>query len=230
MKPSENGMSNTWALLPLKSLAKAKGRLAPILDPVGRRTLLLAMAQDVLAALSEVRSIDRILLVSNEPEAGNLLRNPQLEIFYSAAEEGLNRELEQAAALAARRGADRVLILHADLPYVTTRALERFLAACPAGGMCAAACKLGTGTNALLAPLPLPIPLAFGANSLRKFGDLAEARGYELNVINDPNLSVDIDSPEDFTQHLGARKTRLRVGPSTRNALKALDLRRTANV
>ena len=222
-------MSNTWALLPLKDLAKAKGRLAPMLDPVGRRTLLLAMAEDVLAALSAVRGIDRILLVSNEPEAGNLLPHPHLEIFYSAAEEGLNRELEQAAALAARRGADRVLILHADLPYVTARALERFLAACTPGSLCAAACKLGTGTNALLAPLPLPIPLVFGANSLRKFGDLAEARGYELNVIHDPNLAMDIDSPDDFTHHLCAKQPGLRTGPSTRKALKQLDLRRSAH-
>jgi len=218
-------MTHTWALLPLKNLARAKGRLAPMLDPARRRALLLAMAEDVLSALSGVKDIERILLVSNEPEAGNLLRNRDLEVFYSSAQEGLNRELEQSAAHAANQGADRVLILHADLPYVTAEALQRFLAACPPGELCAAACKLGTGTNALLAPLPLPIPLVFGTNSLQRFRDLAEASGYELHVIHDPNLSVDIDSPDDFTNHLGKRKSGLRPGASTRSVLKQIGTR-----
>ena len=219
-------MSHTWALLPLKNLARGKGRLAPMLDPATRRALLLAMAEDVLAALSGVASIERVLLVSNEPEAGSLLRNRQLEIFYSADQEGLNRELEQAAAHAATRGADRVLILHADLPYVTAEALERFLAACPEGALCAAACKLGTSTNALLAPLPLPISLVFGNNSLQRFRDLAKAGDHELLVLHDRNLSVDIDSPADFNDHLCKRRRGLRPGAATRNVLQNMDTHR----
>lgn len=219
-----------WALVPLKNLARAKNRLAPAVDPAIRRALVLAMAEDVLAALGRVTSIERILLVSNEPEAGALLRdnrgNGLFEVFYSADSEGLNRELEQAAAYAATRGAERALILHADLPWLCPAAVSDFIAACPAAEVLVAQDNVGTGTNAVLAPLPLPIPLVFGVESLPKFRAEAQARGVPLRAIDQAELAQDVDRPEDFARLDDALRTGTPPGPATRVLLESLQQRR----
>lgn len=197
-------MNRLWALVPLNNLARATARLGTALAADDRRALVLAMAEDALSALAGVRRIERIVLVSSEPEAGRLLHNAPIDVFYSAVHEGLNEELEQAAAYAKARGATGALIVHADLPWLNSRALERFIAACPAESIGAARCKLGTGTNALLTPLPLPLPLVFGPYSLRKFSGEAAAKGLNLRVVDERRLSMDIDSLQDL-QYLLAR-------------------------
>lgn len=211
--------SRTWALVPLNSLAKAKSRLEPALNSEDRRALMLAMAEDVIAALGGVAGIERILLVSNEPEAGSLLRDRPMEVFYSADHEGLNRELEHAAAYAASQGAERVLIVHADLPWLTPEVLHNFMADCPTDSVCVAACKLNSGTNALLASLPLPLPLVFGVDSLQGFRTGADALGLDLRVIADPRLSLDIDSPADLAGLLNKPDPALQPGAATRGVL-----------
>lgn len=216
-------MSHTWALVPLNNLAQAKSRLESVLGCAGRRVLMLAMAEDVLSALCAVAGIERVLLVSSEPEAGNLLREWPIEVFYCADHEGLNQELEQAVAYAAAHGAERVLIVHADLPWLQPDTLAHFIAGCPSGAICAASCKLGSGTNALLLPLPLPLPLVFGANSLRRFRDAAATAGLELQVVEDQRLSLDIDSPADLDQLRAAQASGLLPGAKTRMLLASMD-------
>jgi len=215
-------MSHTWGLVPLNNLAQAKSRLEPVLGSDGRRALMLAMAEDVLSALCAVAGIERVLLVSSEPEAGTLLRDWPIEVFYCADHEGLNHELEQAVAYAASQGAERVLIVHADLPWLQPGTLQRFIANCPSGAICAASCKLGSGTNGLLLPLPLPLPLVFGANSLQRFRDAAAAAGLGLRVVEDQRLSLDIDSPADFDQLRAAQAGGLLPGAKTHRLLASM--------
>ena len=209
-------MNSTWALVPLKRLDRAKRRLAHLLTEEERGRLSLAMAADVLAALAGVEDIGRILLVSSEPEAGSLLPRGDFDVFYSAQSEGMNRELEQAAAYASSRGAQRVLIVHADLPYLTAQAIRKFLAAAPPDGMQAAACKLGSGTNILLTPVPLRTPLVFGRHSLRRFLHLAEGAGQGLEIVRDPRLAADVDDADDFERLRAPTRGGPRPGRATR--------------
>lgn len=209
-------MSGTWALVPLKRLDRAKRRLAPALPEEKRGRLVLAMVADVLAALDGVRDIERILLVSSEPEAGSLLARGNFDVFYSAQSEGMNRELEQAAAYASSQGAQRVLIVHGDLPYLTAPAIRKFLAAAPPDGMQAAACKWGTGTNILLTPVPLRVPLVFGRHSLRRFRHMAEGAGQRLDVVRDPRLAADVDDLADFERLCAPARGGPRPGGATR--------------
>lgn len=215
-------MTETWALVPLKHLARAKARLAPALSEAERRDLVLAMASDVLAALQEVEAISHILLVSNEPEAGRMLSGGKLDVFYSAEHETLNEELTHAAAYAASKGAEQVLVVHADLPFLKPQDLARFLDTVPHAHLRAARCKLGTGTNLLLAPLPLNIPLVFGTGSLNRFIQQARSSGLELEVISDPSLGMDIDGPDDFDQLISGGPAGSFPGPATRALVQRL--------
>jgi 2-phospho-L-lactate/phosphoenolpyruvate guanylyltransferase len=77
-----------WALLPLKRFSAAKQRLAGVLSPSERRSLVLAMASDVLDTLSLLLKpgttepggfegaarLEGIAVLSAEPEAEELAR------------------------------------------------------------------------------------------------------------------------------------------------------------
>ena len=209
-------MSKTWALVPLKSLDLAKRRLAPALNEKSRKALVLAMARDVLNVLDQVDAIEKILLVSSEPEGGTLLRGRKLDVFYSARNEGLNRELETSALYAEAQGANRALIVHGDLPFLNVESINRFISDNPQSAVRAVACKLGTGTNMLLTPLPLKIPLKFGQNSLKRFIKESEIRKVPFETVRNEQLGMDIDNPEDFCTLLAMNEDEALPGPATR--------------
>ena len=58
------------AIVPVKALAQAKRRLAPVLPDAARRRLVLTMLEDVLAAARRVEGIDRVLVVTPDRERG----------------------------------------------------------------------------------------------------------------------------------------------------------------
>ena len=62
-------MMALWAVVPVKGLAAAKGRLAPLLTAPERGALAAALLGDVLAALRDAAEIERVLVVSPDPEA-----------------------------------------------------------------------------------------------------------------------------------------------------------------
>lgn len=189
-----------WALVPLKDFAGAKTRLSTVLDTEARRALALAMARDVVRALTRARSIDRVVMVSDIPELRELIDLPGVDCFNTGQARGLNEDLEQATAWAQACGAGHVLIVHADLPHLTAAGIDRFVTSSPCSRtrLLAAASKEGSGTNLLLTPLPLPLPLLFGNRSLPRFLQAASCAGLPLEVHRDPALAGDIDEIADL--------------------------------
>ena len=61
-----------WAVVPVKELDRAKERLASRLSSELRRALMLAMLEDVLAALAITPGIAGILAVTVDPAARRL--------------------------------------------------------------------------------------------------------------------------------------------------------------
>src|SRR4029453_3387253 len=55
-------------LVPVKALDEAKRRLAPALAPIERRLLVIAILEDVLAALAGTTGLDRPVVVSPDRE------------------------------------------------------------------------------------------------------------------------------------------------------------------
>ncbi|MEE8338600.1 MAG: 2-phospho-L-lactate guanylyltransferase [Xanthomonadales bacterium] len=188
-------MNGLWALVPLKRLATAKRRLAPVLEPAPRTELMLSMAGDVLAALVQIEAVERVLMVSEDPAAEQLALNAGVEWFQVSPGGGLNSDLECAAVFAQEQGARRALIVHADLPFLRPEPLRRFITHRCDKTTRLAACKAGTGTNLLLTPLPLTFPLVFGSHSLARF---QRRLGEMAKVVHNSALSMDIDNPEDL--------------------------------
>ena len=185
------------AIIPVKRLRLAKGRLAGLLTEVERRALVLAMFEDVLAALRGARAVDRVGVISSE--AAVLARAAALGVDALVDRSGdLNAALAQAAGHYAARGAQAALVLHADVPLVTGAEIDAFAAALGGGrGVVLAGARDG-GTNALLARPPLALPFLFGAGSLSRHLAAARELGLPARLFRGRGLALDVDRPDDL--------------------------------
>lgn len=191
-------MARTFALVPVKSLGSAKQRLSPALEQAQRRTLVLAMLDDVLQALANVPAIERSLVITRDPEVASVATKAGAVVLEEPAGADLNASLSFGLAYAAGEGAERALILPGDVPLVTPTDIEALLYAAKPGGGAIASDANREGTNALLLPLPAPFAPAFGAASFARHNQAAVAAGTSLAIIEREGLAQDIDLPADL--------------------------------
>jgi len=184
------------AIVPVKTLASAKGRLARFLAPSERRALVQAMLEDVLVALLESRNIARIGVISADAavlaQAAARGVDTLIDQYYD-----LNAALTQATRHYAA-GATAALVLHADVPLVTADEIEQLIAAGQEPPSAVLAPSRDGGTNALLTNPPLALPFRFGAGSLAQHVAAARRHGVRLQQVRHPGLELDIDRPDDL--------------------------------
>jgi 2-phospho-L-lactate guanylyltransferase len=191
--------------VPVKALSRAKSRLAPILSPLERAAITLAMLEDVLDAALGVPGWD-VWVVSPDEAA--------LEI---AVRRGVRPVLEHKPPLAAairqveeeatEHGAPALAILPADLPLLQPGELAGALQTL--GPVVASPATTGGGTNLLLRRPPRAIPARFGPDSFRKHEQSARSRGLPLSVVEAPGLAFDLDVPGQVGRVLDeARRSR----------------------
>ncbi len=102
-----------WSLTAVRAYPICKTRLSACLSPERRIELVSAMLHHVIAVLEQVRGIDRVVVVSPER---HVLPETVLAVDDRGGE--LNHALTAAAEEARRRGADRLVIVHGDLPLL----------------------------------------------------------------------------------------------------------------
>jgi 2-phospho-L-lactate guanylyltransferase len=116
---------------------------------------------------------------------------------------GLNAGLDQAREAAEADGADRLLVLHGDLPNLAADdvlALVDAMAGEPSVAI--APDRLGTGTNGLALSPPGVIGFRFGTGSFAAHLTEAQAAGVEPAVVVRPGLAFDLDTPADLARWL----------------------------
>ncbi|GAB4216511.1 MAG: 2-phospho-L-lactate guanylyltransferase [Roseiflexaceae bacterium] len=192
------------AVVPVKSLGRAKGRLAPALEPAQRRELVLAMLSDVLGALRSARAggaLGGYAVISRDTEVlGHAAAQGATPLLDRA--DDLNDALAQAAGHYALRGAAGLLVLPADVPLVAPADIARLTKA--AGPGVTLAPSRDGGTNALLVRPPLALPFLFGPSSLARHLDAARAHGLPATMFRAAGLVLDVDSPDDLALLAGA--------------------------
>ena len=103
-------------------------------------------------------------------------------------------------------GACSALVLPGDLPYLSVAALDELVLAADAGLAAAGGAPLvaiapsdaRSGTNALLLRPPDVIEPLFGSDSFEAHLRAAEAADAAVQVVSDPALGFDLDTPEDL--------------------------------
>jgi 2-phospho-L-lactate guanylyltransferase len=186
------------AAVPVKDVVNAKQRLVRALDPVQRRALARAMLVDVLRALGGA-GLDRVWVVTREPEVVELARGLGAEPLAEAENRGHTAAVAHAQDAAVRLGADAFLTIPGDVPCVTAgeiRALVSALGAPPA--VVFAPSRSGLGTNAALVAPPAAMRLRFGEPSFDNHLAAARALGIEPRIVRVPGLGLDVDAPEDL--------------------------------
>jgi len=175
-------------LVPVKSFAKAKLRLAGALDPPQRRALAQDLAARVLSAASGLPTYvacdDRDVAAWAERRGARVLWTPGL---------GLSGAVASGVASLAADGYDLATVSHADLPLVTTLGHVG-----EEGHVTLAPDRHLDGTNVVSLPTASDFHFSYGRGSFPRH--VAESRriGLEPRIVYDWTLANDLDVPEDL--------------------------------
>jgi 2-phospho-L-lactate guanylyltransferase len=176
----------TWtALVPLKSEAARKSRLAGRLAPADRIALSHALLGRLTTALRAVPRITSIVLLTDAPPTG------WNERWILDRDRGLNAELEEARS----RLETPLVVIHPDLPIVEPDDLEFLIDAAEETGCAIAPDRHGEGTNALAIARPTALPFQFGVDS---FARHCKTPGVAITGVRRLGLSLDCDTPDDL--------------------------------
>jgi 2-phospho-L-lactate guanylyltransferase len=185
------------AVLPVKRFDAAKQRLAAGIDEERRRELAAAMVADVLDAIAEARSIERLIVVSGDPIAQELAAKAGAEVVPDPEDAGHVEAAQAGIARAEAEGAERVALLAGDCPLLDPRELDRLLTGAPTLYVGIVPDRHGSGTNALLLSPPDAIVPAFGEGSRQRHVDAARAAGIPFGIEELPSIELDLDTPAD---------------------------------
>lgn len=185
------------ALIPVKSLAVAKSRLAPYISQHEREILVLDMLHHVLRTLHQSEFFERVSMVSADARVLT-----QAEIWGAQAlpeeRDGHNPALEAAALRELAAGSSALLTISADLPLLSTRDIYALVEQSAQYEVVLAESREGTGTNAILVRPPLALPYLFGPNSLQLHRQAAMQRHLSYTVYSSCGLALDIDTMNDL--------------------------------
>jgi 2-phospho-L-lactate guanylyltransferase len=185
------------ALVPVKSLASAKSRLAPYLTQNQRETLVLDMLHHVLEVLLDSRLLEQVSVVSPDKR---VLERAEEWGAQALMEEvrGHNPALQAAAMKELNAGTTALLTISADLPLLHTGDIRALIERSLDHQIVLAASRDRTGTNAILMRPPLALPYLFGPNSLQSYLQAARQRKLSNIIYNSVGLALDIDTIDDL--------------------------------
>jgi 2-phospho-L-lactate guanylyltransferase len=198
-------LGSKWAIVPVKSLAEVKQRLASELPLEIRRQLMLVMLQDVLATLQSVETMGPILVVSPDAQVADLAERRGVLLLREARGTGHSAAVASGLAFAKSRGAARAIALPADVPLVTAEEIRRVIDA-ETPGVTLVPSRDGDGTNAILFDPPGALAPSFGPGSFARHQAQAAERGIACPILQLPGLALDIDASDDLAQLM--RRTR----------------------
>jgi 2-phospho-L-lactate guanylyltransferase len=196
-------VSGVWAVVPIKELAGAKQRLSSVLSPDERRLLATTMLEDVLEAVSAVRELAGVLVVTVDPTVTSFASRYGARIVTEGAREGHTGAVTAAARLLVREGQTGMMTMPGDIPRLSSVETAATLAAhraAPAFTIVPAHDDLGS--NTIICSPPGAVPLRFGEDSFYPHLDAARARGIDPLIVRQPGIGMDIDNPVDLVTFL----------------------------
>ena len=185
------------AVVALKTLSQSKRRLSAVLNDEQRSDLVEAMAQDVLSCLMRHPEIEAVHVVCGEGWTRDVFPEGPLVVWQEAEshDHGLIAAYEMVAA---RTGAERLLFIHADLPFLGQEDISAVIAASLDYHAVFSPDFTETGTNAVLRWRDQSVPLCFGEDSFARHQQAAKAAETRWRVVRASGVARDVDEPEDL--------------------------------
>jgi len=185
-------------LIPVKSLANAKQRLASLLDQPTRTKLAQAMLFDVLETLRAWQSRPEVSVVTSDAFAVELARRFEFRVIPDNANRSETDAIEMATRFCESQGVDSTLVIPGDIPLIQVAELEQILEAAPAEGSVLVPAADGRGTNAAWRRPAGLFPLRFGNDSFKPHLAAARAAQKPCVVLSLPGVALDVDNPADL--------------------------------
>jgi 2-phospho-L-lactate/phosphoenolpyruvate guanylyltransferase len=189
---------HTTAIVPVKGVGAANGRLSDLLTEDERARLAEALFLDLIVKLPRSRRIDDVLVVTADPPIARQAGWFGHKVLVQERDEGHSEAALAGAQAAMADGAQRVAMLPVDCPMLDTDELDAHLGRSPRTALIVPD-RHGTGTNALMLNPPDLFQPAFGPDSCARHVSRARATGQSFALERVESLETDLDTPEDFT-------------------------------
>jgi 2-phospho-L-lactate/phosphoenolpyruvate guanylyltransferase len=196
-------VTDVWGVVPVKEFEGAKQRLSSALSPEERRALATIMLEDVLDAVSTVKALAGVLVVTVDPAGTSLAGRYGARVVAEGAREGHTGAVSAAARLLVRERRAGMMTMPGDLPRLSSAEITATLAAhqdAPAFTIVPAHDDLGS--NTIICSPPDAVSLRFGEDSFYPHLEAARKRGIEPLVVRHPGIGMDIDNPVDLVTFL----------------------------
>jgi 2-phospho-L-lactate guanylyltransferase len=194
-----NRGSGILAVVPVKRFSAAKSRLAPLLDAGERSTLARVMFEDVLDLLLQCREVlAGIAVVTSDQDAAALTGQRGAAVLFDQGDNGINAAIGLAIERSGRGGDDGIMVVPSDIPQISPNAIVKAAEAVRSSRALAIAPAADGGTNLLACRPAGATPLCFGPRSFDRHRRAALQAGLSVQALALPELSLDIDRPEDL--------------------------------
>lgn len=184
-------------LLPVKNLAKAKQRLAAILDQSSRTELAQTMLSDVVSAIAAFAG-DQVTLATSDAFAIELAQRNGFDVIRDEANVSETDAIEMATRVCEARGVESTLVIPGDIPLIEAADLRSIYQASQQAGSVIVPSADKRGTNAVWRCPASLFPLRFGNDSFMPHLSAAIATNKTCLVLSLPRIGLDIDRPEDL--------------------------------
>ena len=182
--------SLTAVVIPIKAFEQAKDRLSSVLSAEQR--ILLARAT-ALGVLESVRGAS-VFVICDNPEVSQWATSHGATVVHQS-QPGLNVAAHEG--ISAAREYERVMIVHSDLPL--PRRLRELLSSTVASNtVTIVPDRHRDGTNVLIIPQGVGFTCHYGAKSFEAHTAEATKLGLPLQIVEDDELALDIDTPDDL--------------------------------
>jgi 2-phospho-L-lactate guanylyltransferase len=189
---------NEILLVPFKSLATAKQRLAEALSQQQRSQLAEAMLRDVLTAAAGVTDRIDVAVVTGDARAREMADEFGFLVIEDTHNASETAAIEMATAWCEQRGYDTTIVVPADIPLTTRAELLRVLDAAPEEGAVFVPAYDRRGSNCILRRPAAVIPLRFGNDSFLPHCAAMQRAGKELIILELPGIGLDVDNPHEL--------------------------------
>jgi 2-phospho-L-lactate guanylyltransferase len=186
-------------LIPCKSFASGKTRLAPVLAPEAREALCRRFLADTVNLARQLVESRNIHVVSADREVADAAS--QLGVrSHGDDDRDLNSALTAAAASVAPEpaGEQNLLILPIDLALNTATAMAPVMAARADIVVVPDRREQGTNIMRLPAGIATKFHFQFGHDSFSKHRREADRLGLTIEMVRDPALGFDVDTSADY--------------------------------
>jgi 2-phospho-L-lactate guanylyltransferase len=182
--------SSIAVVIPIKAFEQAKDRLSGVLSTDQRALLARTTA---LGVLESVRGASVFVVCDNTEVSQWATSHGASVVSQSGA--GLNAAVQEG--ISAAHEYERVMIVHSDLP-LPHRLRELLDSTVARNTVTIVPDRHRDGTNVLIIPSDVGFECQFGSKSFEAHKAEASKLGLAIEIIEDDELALDIDTPDDL--------------------------------